>query len=1350
MTSVLKRIGVLAITFALLLSCFTACNILTEYESETESETAPEEEPIEYTLTLKADKTVATRGESVNLSAALTAEGEEDIPSEDTEYIIVSGSEYATISGDVLKISSSAPHGATVTVQAKEGASYSNTVSIKIDVPLKSIVISAATDKPTAGQTVVLTKVVDPSDATQTITWSITEGADYATLAGDTVTISETAEVGAVIKIKAVSGDVESNELTLTVRSSVEEIPAESVSITAPTLNPLVGDSVVITGQIRPDNSTDSIRYEITDGSDFATLSANVLIISKDATAGVVIKVVAYAGDVQSNELVFTVRDNQVAAESIEIYANNYTPLPGQSVVISKDVKPQNTTDAVVWTIVDGADKATMSGDVLMINSTAAAGDVIKVMATAGGVESNVLEFVVASTEVKANKVTISAEYLNLLPGQTMIIQSVIEPANSTDDIVMSITDGAQYASFAGNVLIVSENAPAGTVIKVVAKAGAANSNELVFTVRDTSVPATKVEISADNLTPIAGHSVTINYTITPADTTDRLAWVIVEGSEIASMAGNVLVINGAAEKDSVIKVKAVVGNVESDVLTFTVRPATEEIKVESIEISANTQVLRGQTVALNKIINPDNANQEVVWQFVKGSNYARFHGDAIIISDTAPTGTEITIIAATIDGAVTSRELTLVVQPSQEEINANRFFIDLSKDIFTLDKMGNSNPVLIAAVYNYNYELVTDKVIEFKVIEGAANLGITPDGTTCTLSDAKGHGTAVIEIRIQGTDIVETAEVNVIVPPEAVVLPEVFAERTDIEYSFSLIDHTFRYWLRSGEKGEAGEVYSAVDVAGTATLPFVPGIKGTNVCQDIVVSFRHESGKTGNEVAVYDYETGAITFNMTGKVVVTVTSASGSKIEATTSYTFNINDGYNVNTFAELQQLLLSADYNGQVVNVVVLEKPVGTTCTVAGCYCGNNEYHYGYDIVPPTALKDHKDQTVYEILKGHPYGEANGLNSNRIIAENKSLYINGNSHTIDISQMRRFTTAEFNAAKDQYGFSGNPNIGSMITAEPWYATEEEAARNENKTYRVGLYNVVVKGNAPIDYDPNDWRASETDGLFVGIFQSGINVGNQRYNAHYYVDANGLTSSSFATGLSLTGVVGNGTISNINVYNCYSTGILARKSIVTLENITLGRCGATGIELDPYLSNKAGLNNNEQQQVTISGTINASQNLNAGNTTYFQNYKMNGIPVTAVIEGVATGVVTQTQQIIAQQFGGNKQMGELIGTPLGMGVVRHIQNENKEFIFVSLQFHDAAGGNVNYSTVRYAEYQAGGIITIEQLMTDVLTNSVINPQTGEITSMYVDTTHQFIEFPIVVNGQNAGTALFYNHNYGK
>ncbi len=1291
MKAVLKRIFILAITFALLVSCFSACdNNSGNNGAETESTSTQQpdtNEKVTYTLDLSADKTVALRGDAVTLTAVLKAEGKDDIPSEDTEFILVNGSEYATVAGNVLTVLDTAPDGATITVQAKEGASYSNIVNIKVSVPLNSIAISAPTASVTAGQSVAITKVCDPTDATQIISWSITEGEDIANMAGDVLMISSEAEVGDVIKLKAVSGDVVSNELTFTVRSSVEEVKAESVTISAEVQNILAGQSVIISSAVLPANTTDTVKFTVTEGADFAQMVGNVLIVSSEVTAGTTIKVKATAGDVTSNELVFTVRDNQVAIETITIYANNLTPLKGQSVAISKQVEPTNATEKITWTFVEGGDKAEMVGDVLVIGDNAVEGDVIKLKATVGEIESNVLEFTVKSSEIKINKITLSAEYFNLLAGQSMIIKSTVDPVDATEDVTLTITEGTAYAAISGNVLVVSENAPAGAVIKVIAKAKSANSNELVFTVRDTSKPAEKIEISAENTTPIAGHSVTINYTITPEDTTDKLTWVITKGEDIATMAGNVLVVSASAEKGAEIKVKAVVGSVESEELTFTVRPAIEEIKVESISITANTAVLAGQAVVINKIVNPTDANQQIIWAITEGVNYATINGDTLMISSAATTGTVIKIKA--VAGDVESNELVFTVQPSQEEINATKFYIDLSADSLRLDKKGTSaSPVLSADVYNYNYQKVTDKELEFKIISGGEYLTISADGTSCSFTELKGHGTAVVEIRIKGTDVVETATIDVIVPPDAVVLPEVFVERNDIEYSFSLIDHTI-----TGTNG------NVVQVAGEAKLPFAPSVRGEgNVCRDLAFSFRHESGATGDEVAVY--ENGAITFKKTGKVTVTVSSASGSKIEATTSYTFNINDGYNVNTFEELWLLVQNSQYNGQQINFAVFEKPDGSA----------NNYKYGYDLVPMVALRAHADQTIDEILRGPD--EVPVMHSNRIQAVNKSLYINGNNHKIDVSQMRVFNEAEYDAYCTKYGVTQKLyNISSLLSAEPWNdGGDVNAGTNNKKTYSVNLYNVETKGNQPIDYDPSLYRNEGSTQNSIGCYTVGISIGTRLYDCHYYIDANNLTSSAFNAGMNFFGMVGNGKVSNAYAYNCFSTGIFCRSSIITFENLKFGACGATGMELSQEECDKAGLNDNETQQVTFLGKIEASF-LNDGNTIYFQNYTVQGATVPQIINGNAA--------------------------IYSNGQVSHVRNAAGQFMFVTLIFNDFATLAPNTSIVHYPDYQQGGIIDITELPTDGTVN----------------TTHQFIRMPIYVQitglGQvQVGTALFYNHHY--
>ena len=100
---------------------------------------------------------------------------------------------------------------------------------------------------------------------------------------------------------------------------------------------------------------------------------------------------------------------------------------------------------------------------------------------------------------------------------------------------------------------------------------------------------------------------------------------------------------------------------------------------------------------------------------------------------------------------------------------------------------------------------------------------------------------------------------------------------------------------------------------------------------------------------------------------------------------------------------------------------------------------------------------------------------------------------------------------------------------------------------------------------------------------------------------------------------------------------------------------------------------------------------------------------------------------MIHAAFGGEAGLGDL--------AVNHVRNENGEFIFVALIFANTTTLEPNTTVVSYPAYQEGGIINIADLPTD-----------GS-----VDTTHQFIRMPIyITETKTAGSALFYNMNYGK
>ena len=1461
MKNALRSITLLLVVLMLAAFCMTSCDGIFDSILGTEEppvdggtgdgtgdgEGEDDPDPIIYTLVLKASKTEATRGDKITLTASLKSSEGEEPASEDVEYIIEEGAEYASLVGNTLTVKDNANHGTKIKVKAREGATDSNLVEITVNVPASSIEISANGVKNLlAGSSVVLTSTISPEGASSAISYVITEGSDYSTISGNVLVVDSGAVTGKTIKVKAVSGTVESNELSFTVG-----YPLNTISISSDVTNIVSGSFAQLYVNVDPENTTSEYAWEFVKGGEYAIAVNNVLSVKANAPTGAEIVLRAVSGNISSNELSFTVGyplekitvttnatnivSGSMAQLGVDIYPENATngkytwefieggeyatvvnnvisvntnaptgakivlhavseggivsnvveftvgyPLTslnaslvgsssninnGSSAQLSVSLNPANATNGqYVWEFVEGADFASITGDIITINDDAPVGSIIKIVAVAGTIRSNEIT-IMAGTPI--DKIQISTDAPEILDrGEKYPLSVSVTPTGATTDaITWVVSEGGDYVSVVSNLLSVSKNTPAGTKVKVYASSGSVTSNILEFTVgvvlekiditligsenvdpntsrdithvltptnaSDTTVtwvidsgaeyasivngrvvvnanapvgekvtfhaeigevksnaltitvgvPAESIEISlvgSANVDPEASR--TLSYVLGPTNATlVPVTWVIDSGAEYVSIVNNVLFVDAEAPVGAKVTFHAEIGEVKSNALTITVGTPIETI---AIEATGSHEVVKGNSVGLLATVTPGKAQASLVnWVITEGEEFATIKGTTLVVNSTATTGATIKVKA--VWGTVESNELEFTVMATQEEINAAKYFLDLNTSNIRVDKNGTSSPTLIAEILNGNYEKVENMDIEFTVLEGAEYLGIVPNGSKCTFT-ALGHGEAVVEVTIKGVENVsETVTVEVIVPPESISVPEVFAERRGFDYAFSMVN----------------------PITGDAeALPFAPIIRGgALVCQELSFTFLHESGATGSEVA--EYIDGNLVFHKTGKVTVTVTSASGSRLEAATSYVFNINEGYNANTFEELSYIVESDFYQGQLpINLVILEKPNGSA----------TNYEYGYDMVPSMALLPHSEQTIAQMIRGYATYEGKWVNV-RIQAVNKGLWINGNNHKLDVSQLKVFTRAEYDAYTTEYGVTDYyPRFSSFLSAETWYNEGVDDPDFVEASYYIRLYDFELKGNAPVTYNPADYNVGyEDSNIFVGAFDKGLSIGNYQYNTHYYIDANNLTASCFMNGLAFTNIVGNGKISNLHVYNCYSTGLVTRSSIVTIENLKIGICGATGIELAPEDSDAAGINGNEKAQVTISGTVDASTNLNDGNTNYFQNYSISGATVPQIITG-------NTQMYHENQ-------------------VAHIRNENGQFIFVSLLFYNLEKLLPNYSIVDYPAYQEGGIINIADL-----------PTSG------VDTTHQFIRMDIYVTlpgatqPQLVGIAYFYNHNYGK
>ena len=1402
---------------SLMAAGMTACDIPGTSDGSSESASSNSEvvTPPTYTLTLTADKTVATPGEQVTLTAVLMAD-DEAVEADDVEYEIIDGATSATLKNNVLTISATAKANAVIKVWAKIGATKSDIVEITVNVPLESI--SASANNVTnieSGDFVILNKTITPANAdASAFEWVILEGADLCAITGDILAVNTGVATGSTIKVQGKLGDKLTETLTFTVG-----YPVESLTASADATNVASGEKVILSKTVTPANADlSAFEWVILEGADACTISGDVLTVNAGVKTGTQITVQAKAGAVTSDPISITVG---YPVESVSISADHANIMSGSSITLSKEILPAKAdVSTFEWVILEGSEVCSISGDKLTVNAGVATGTQISVQGQIEGKTSNTLTFTVGypveTITISANGVTnivsggfvfltktfapsnadvadfewviLEGDEICAIDGDKLTVNENVEtgskikvqakvgnktsdtltftvgypveklevvvngstnvpqgasvalavnptPSNATNaDYVWTFVEGGEYCTIVNNRLTISEdtpldteikfyadgvvdsdivtlivnvaietlaiecnapanlvkgasydisltatpaeastkhvswvvndeakayvtiadgkmtvaaNTPTGTPVVVKATSGSVSSNELSYVVGIVLNSLTVNMVGSSNVNP--GDVRALNVSFNPENATDKdVVWVISEGADVCSIENNVLSVNTGVAIGTKISFFAKVGSVESEPIEVIVGTP-----IESISISADkTEILRGGSADLSVVINPNNANEAYEWVINNGSEAASIvNGKLVIVDRIDQIGAIIRIQAVSVSGNAESNELTFTVLAKQEDLDRDHQ-ISPTQDEITVDRFESGDAVSLSAAVLYHGQPV-EKALTYKIVDGGDFLDIAVNGNVCTFT-AKGHGTAFVEIGAEGINTKATVTVNVIMPPEYITLPDVFTgvRGGNFVYSFSKVEN----------------------------LPFVAKPYGTNVCQGIAYTFKAEDGTEGDEVATY--ADGKITFKKTGKITVTAVSTSGSDKVVSTSYNFDINEGINVSSFEEFQSAAESRTYDGKApINFVALDKIDGE-----------------YKFVPQVVGKESYQTLIVDRLAS-------------VEVEGKGLYVNGNHHPIDVSKLRALTKEEVEAGHRALGKAPDSDYftGALISLP--------VRSFDSNTYDVKLYNLAIVGNVPVDFagDIVDGSAKP-----IGVHLNGIgmgasdtikdslgNVTHDFTKTKYNVDIRNIRIEGFCHGLNMTHVV-SGLVENITVGNCYIDGIVCRSSILTLRNITLGACGASGIEFAPELCNKAGVNENQNQTITLEGKLEGSANWHgATDTRYFYNYTLMGQKVADIVAGVVGGINDANK-------------------------IGHIKNSNDQFCFVALLFHQIATGTPNTSQVTYPADIPGGITTVANL-----------PSSGQ------DTTHQYIMMPVDVPGLGqVGIALFYNVHY--
>jgi uncharacterized protein YjdB len=342
---------------------------------------------VTVTVDNSAPATITVDGGTLQLEATVTPA---NATNTDVIWTINQGGDYATIDENG-EVTATANGTVTVRATAADGTVYGE-ISITITgqvIPVTAVTVSVENDASATitvdGGTLQLEATIVPANATNTdVIWTITEGADFATVDANGVV---TAIANGTVTVRATAADgTVYGDITITVTGQVIPVTAVTVSVEndAPATITTDGGTLQLEAAIAPSNATNTdVTWTITEGADYATVDANG-VVTATANGTVTVRATAADGTVYG-EITVTITGQVIAVTAITVTVENdaeptITTQGGTLQLIATVTPADATVTDVTWSITEGADFATVDTNGVV---TAIANGTVTVRATA-------------------------------------------------------------------------------------------------------------------------------------------------------------------------------------------------------------------------------------------------------------------------------------------------------------------------------------------------------------------------------------------------------------------------------------------------------------------------------------------------------------------------------------------------------------------------------------------------------------------------------------------------------------------------------------------------------------------------------------------------------------------------------------------------------------------------------------------------------------------------------------------------------------------------------------------------------------------------------------------------------
>ena len=525
-----------------------------------------------------ATSVTITEGSSIDLEKNHTTTLHASaLPGDTTDEIVWSSNKTDTVSINSETGAITALKAGKATITATAG-SKSASIEVNVVVPATGLTITDNNITLNKDSYRTLTTVLEPSDTTDTISWS----SDPTSVA----TVDENGKVTAVGTGDAtITATINGISKTATVHVI---LPATGITIDG--VDPLVlqlGATGTLTAQIEPSGSTDSINWTCE--------PAGVITINNsgeyEAVGTGTTTVTATVGSVHDT---MTVR--------VILSATSVTITEGDSIDINKNttqklhatIAPDGSTDTLSWSSSDQT-VATIDNDGT-VHALKAGHTTITAQA---GTKSDTIT---VNVKVPTSSITITdGDSLEMIKGQEKTLGKTISPTDSTDTITWS-SEPTSTVTVDENGKIVAVGT--GDAVVTVTAGGKTDSINV-----HVVLPATNVTIAGDEeITIHRGGNQQLSATVEPTGTTDNLVWVS-DNTSVATVDSTGRV-TALAKGTAHITARA---GTKTDRVTVTVdAPITAFTSSET-----NISIVKGKTKSLTYTITPNDTTDptNITWE---------------------------------------------------------------------------------------------------------------------------------------------------------------------------------------------------------------------------------------------------------------------------------------------------------------------------------------------------------------------------------------------------------------------------------------------------------------------------------------------------------------------------------------------------------------------------------------------------------------------------------------------------------------------------------------------------------------------------------------------------------------